>query len=260
MRKNYKPNFIPLKTRVWMLIGMVLLLLFTLAEFATGYTFLPGKRGGVLLSGIPTFMVAFASLSLCLAAFLTIVDHYDKRPNEHHYQFFKSLCYKATLYLFIAAPFVELFEFILLHNGIDVFPDFHGFADKFTFYSPELHQYLSYIDPLIDMSLVVAGVAFVFIGVGLVLMKYIQGVAKWFGFLFGALGFLGISFFFFAFTINDFLLGEIESNGVIYRAINEPAKFNAILLMHFVVGIFMLLLSIVGVVGMITQRKFVYLR
>ena len=85
MRKNYKPNFIPLKTRVWLLIGVVFLLLFTLAEFAIGYTFLSGKRGGVLLSGIPTFMVAFASLSLCLAAFLTIVDHYDKRPNEHHY-------------------------------------------------------------------------------------------------------------------------------------------------------------------------------
>lgn len=254
MRRKYKPNVIPLKIRVWLAIAAAFLSLFALAEFATGYTFLPGKRGGVLLSGIPTVMIAVASLALCLAALLTIVDHYDKRPNEHHYRRVKSWCYKATFYLFIGAPFVEILEHILRHKGIGVFPDFHGFARTFTFYSPDLQRFQSYIDPLADMFLAIVGVSILLILLGMVLVKYFPRVPKRYGFLFGAWGFLGFWYVFLVSTVQDFLLGEIATNGVVYSAINEPAKFNAVLLMHFLIAAFMLLASAAFIVGIITKR------
>ena len=127
-------------------------------------------------------------------------------------------------------------------------------VEQFTFYSPDLHRYLSYIDPLVDTSLVVGGVSIVFIVLGWVLMKYFPGLSKRIGILLVALGLFGVSFIFLAFTIQNFLLGEVEEHSVVYKAINEPAKFNTVLLMYFILADFLLFLSAAVIVGIISKR------
>ena len=82
---KYKPNVVSLNRRLALAICVVFLLIFALAELATGYTYVLGKRGGYLLSGIPTLMIALSASALCAAAMSMIIDHYDKRENESSY-------------------------------------------------------------------------------------------------------------------------------------------------------------------------------
>jgi len=82
---KYKPNFISLRARLLLATGAAFLLVIALAQLATGYTFMPSKHKGIFLSGIPTLMAVVATLALCLALVLTVIDHYDKRNNEEIY-------------------------------------------------------------------------------------------------------------------------------------------------------------------------------
>lgn len=59
---------------------------FACVAAASGLVHLPGKHGSVMLSGLPTLLIALASLSLFAASALYILDHHDRRPNEALYQ------------------------------------------------------------------------------------------------------------------------------------------------------------------------------
>lgn len=208
----------------------------------------------MLVSGIPTLMIAGAAFSLSVAAFLTIVDHYDKRPNEHHYQTIKVICYKAAFYLIISAPFVELFEFVLLGQGIDIFPHFNGFASDYTFYAPELKQYLPYIDALLEYGPYFGGVSFVMLVAAAVSHRYSAETPTRINAILFSLSLFGLSCLMLLFLTQDFLVGAVKEDGNVYMAINQPAKFNAILLTQFILASSMFLTSFVAFTGIITNR------
>ena len=252
--KKYKPNFVSLKVRIWSAVGAVYLLCFMTAILAMGYVFLPGKRSGVLLSGFPTLMIAIGALTLCAAIVLTIVDHYDARQNEHVYKAAKIFCYKITAVLFIGAPIIEILEAILLYNGIDVLPNFHGFAENYTFYSPAFNEYSKRAEGLVDATSWVVLAFFVFGASGWAINKYLTTISKRVVVLLFGISMLCLSFSILVFTLNDFLSGETSNADIVYRAVEEPAKFNAILLTNFVIGAVMLLASMVAVVGLISNR------
>ncbi len=252
--KKYKPNFIPLKIRVWSTVGAVYLLFFTVAVLAMGHVYLPTKQGGLLLSGFPTIMVSVGSIALCVAAVLTVVDHYDKRPNEHKYKTTKVLCYKVTAFMYVGAPIIEIIERILLYKGIDLFPDFHGFAEKYTFYTPGLSQYGHYVDVLVKYDGWVILAFIIFAGLGVGINKYFPGVSKRVVALMVGFGMLCLSYSVLLFAINDFLLGEVEGDDAVYRVTDEPAKFNAVLFTSFVWGVVMFMASITVIVGLVFNR------
>lgn len=256
--KKHRPNFIPLKTRVFLAVCALFLLAFVLAELAIGYTYLPGRRGGFLLSGIPTLMIAISAATLLLAAVLTIVDHYDRRPNEESYKAVKLVCFKISFYLFVAAPFVELFESLLSLGGINPFPKFHGIAEQYSFYSPELKVYAHYLAPIKNSESSILILSILLLGVGFFVEKFFAGRAKQFVVLVAAIGMLGLSSVWLTSTTSDLLRGEVtagrRASKRVVHAENEPAKFNAILLTHFSLGGLMFISSAVVILGVITNR------
>lgn len=256
--KKYTPNSIPLKARIWLAAGIVVFLLFATAELFIGYTYLPGRNGGFLISGFPTLLLVFASLSLCLAMALTIVDHYDKRPNEHMYKQAKKLCYYTTFYLVIAAPAVEFVNVIFLSFGIDIFPDVRGLASGFTFYSPAWKQYLVYVDPIVGEGLSVIGVSVLLLVVAFVIMQYYPQVPTRVWVLLGCMSLFGFFFIFLVATLQDIFSGKLRVNGSVITAVVEPAKYNAIILTHLTISILMTLACLAAFLAIALNRvKFI---
>lgn len=96
--KRHVPNVIPAGIRVVLAVCAVILLVYMSAGLATGYTYVPGKRGGFLLSGLPTLLLIICASALFLASLLTIIDHFDQRPNEATYTATRRWCLRVALY------------------------------------------------------------------------------------------------------------------------------------------------------------------
>jgi len=247
----YRPNNISRKARVLLALSVGLLLLLLGAELATGYTYVPGKRGGLLLSGIPTLAIAASLVALCAACILTIIDHYDRRPNEDIYRANRRTCLKAAFWLFLVAPFLQLAISLLQLAGVNV-PTFHGIANQYTFYSSELQQYIRYVNPVLDKGLPIGLISALLCGSGLLVEKLSPGHWKRSTAVLMGAGLLGFSSLLLAGATRSFLSGEVETGRRHYQAIvradNDPAKFNAVLLTHFGVGGILFSASIVTLV------------
>ena len=254
---KHTPNVVPAPIRLTLAVCAVGLLAYMCAGLATGYTYIPGKRGGFLLSAIPTLLIVGAASALFLTALLTIVDHYDKRPNEPSYSAARRLCLKAALYLFVAAPFIEVAQRLLLLLNIDVFPHLHGLAEDYTFYSSEMNRLARHVDPILNNGVIIALLSAATGGVGILVNKYSSNFKRLAAALV-ALSMLGISSLMLAKSTQSFFTGEVKTgsryNKDIVHADKEPAKFNAILLTHFSLGGILLTASAFLLVGTATGR------
>jgi hypothetical protein len=106
---HHKPNHFTARTRVAVAVAALTCAFYAFAGLAIGYVYIPAKRGmGIMLSGIPTLIVALATAMLCLASVLVLVDHYDRRPNEYSYKNARSRLSKAAIALFVLAPLIEV--------------------------------------------------------------------------------------------------------------------------------------------------------
>jgi len=244
--KKYKPNKIALKTRIWLSIAAIYLLLYAIAELAIGYTLIPGRRGSILVSGIPTLMIAASSISLCLAAVVTVIDHYDIRPNEHKYENARNKLIYLTIIIFLSAPFFEILEMVLLINKIDIFPHFTGFAANYTLYTPGLEKYIPLVDNFLDNSLIPGVLATLTLLAVIALHKLKINIQKKYITLMTSICVFILAVIFILFITKDFLSGAVEDDNVLYYADNSPSKFNAILLTHFIIGFAFLLASLYG--------------
>ncbi len=88
--RKHKPNHFSVGQRV----GRTCLAIFLLAYGAWGLyiddLFIPSKRGGVHLHGTGAWMMYGALVCSAAVALALVIDHYDRRNNEHHYESFKS--------------------------------------------------------------------------------------------------------------------------------------------------------------------------
>lgn len=245
--KKHKPNFIPLSLRIILALFIVIQAAYILAELATGIIILPAKNGDVMLTGVPAVMIAFSSLALCLAALATIVDHYDKRPNEKKYKIFKQYCFKAAFILFLFAPVLQLIASIFLMFGIHILPEVRGFAEHYTFYRPEFKEYKYYLNPVLDNSSVILWASIPACAIGALLMKFFfKGNERLTVFLFCS-GCFGLCLLMLFSVIDDFLSGKVNGyRSVVYYAAIEPAHFNAVLLTSFSCAILLLFGCISG--------------
>jgi hypothetical protein len=235
----HRPNSFPRGLRIFLGFSTGILLLLAAAGLATGYTYLPGKRGGVLLSGLPTLVLCACLLSVCAACILLIADHYDRRPNERSYAAARRACLKTSVGLLLLAPLVELALLSLSIAGVHT-PTFQGLASSETFHSPSLSRYVHYIDPVLDRGWLIGLVSVSLLGIALTLDKYVRDAPRRLvACLLGA-GLLGVSSLMLASATEDLLSGRVSagrrSGAHVIEAQAEPAKFNAVLLTHFGIG------------------------
>lgn len=243
-----------------MAISAVFLIFFAVVQLMTGYTYVISKRGGILLHGAPSLMVVLTVIALCAAALITIVDHYDKRPNEEFYKLARNLLFKLAAFSFFAGvPIFILLDMILRNSyGIDVLNNIPGLAENYSFYSPEIKQFIPYLDPIKKNILWIFLTSVSLIVFALLILKLFSDALKQQALILGSLGFMLLSALFIAGTIEDFMSGEVRAgpkrHNYTVNAWSEPAKFNAIILTHLTLGggLFMTFATIF--VGRVTGR------
>jgi hypothetical protein len=247
---KYQPNSVPLLTRLAMAFTAVFLVFFAAVQLMTGYTYIISRRGGILLHGMPSVMVVLTVTALCAAALLTILDHYDKRPNEEFYKYARGLLLKsATIFFFAGVPLFLLLDFILRNSyDIDILSNIPGFAENFSFYSPELNQFIPYLKSIFRINIWISLTGVLLILSGFFILKLFPKV----------LGLMAASVFMIAETLEDLLTGETEAgrgrHKYIINAWSEPAKFNAILLTHFTLSGAVFVTCATAFVGLVTRR------
>jgi hypothetical protein len=71
--------------------------------------FIPAKRGGVHLHGPPVWVMSGATVCAVVVLLAVVVDHYDRRDNERHYEAISKFFRTAGWGLFLAAIALDLF-------------------------------------------------------------------------------------------------------------------------------------------------------
>ncbi|WP_323974831.1 hypothetical protein [Aeromonas hydrophila] len=254
---QYKPNHIPLRVRLVCAFLMLVCVAYGVAELANGYTYIPAKRGGFFISGIPTLIIAISFFLFCIVAALFIIDHYDKRDNERVYSIGKNIIFNVALYMLLGAPLVGILEAILMRNGIDIFPRFHGFAETFSYHTPGMRDLLTYVTPVSDNALYIVGGA---CGLALViepLERYHGGKYKSLCPILGGLAMIGFGTFILSISFEELLLGQAgfgKDHAYAVTAMDDPAKFNAVLLTGFIVGGMFFFSGCIGLMGSVIKK------
>ncbi|MBO1257063.1 hypothetical protein J3L16_15320 [Alteromonas sp. 5E99-2] len=89
---NYIPNDIPIIERILNLIIAMSLLTYGLYGLYKGEIYIPGKRGnGIHLYGEAVWIMFVGLICGAIVFISVVIDHYDKRDNEHKYYKFGRL-------------------------------------------------------------------------------------------------------------------------------------------------------------------------
>ncbi|MFM4804769.1 hypothetical protein [Aeromonas bivalvium] len=254
---QYKPNHIPLRVRLVCAFLILVCVAYGVAELANGYTYVPAKRGGFFISGIPTLIIAISSFLFSIVAALFIIDHYDKRDNEKFYSVGIKIIFNVALYMFLGAPLIEILEAVLMRNGIDVFPKFHGFAETFSYHSPGMRELLIYVTPISNKALYILGGACSLVLISEFLEKYHRGKYKSLCPILGGIAMIGFGAFILSISCEELLLGEAgfgKDHAYAVTAMDDPAKFNAVLLTGFIVGGMFFFSGCMGLMGSVIKK------
>lgn len=256
---QHVPNRFSARARLLAVVFSTLALAYCLAELAVGYTYIPGKRGGgILLSGVPTVMVAIASLLFCIAAMLVVVDHYDTRENEAGYLRWRARATKTGIVLGVMAPLVQVaLFFVWTGTGKEPLP-LRGFAADSTWHDPSMRVYADDVKAIGDSDLMmVLFLSTLTLACMATLAEKFKVAAMrainvfllcLFGVVLGAMLVLSVA--------EDFLRGEVRvgRSGIVYTTQEIPAAFNAVLLTKGIAGSFILLMSGAGLLLAVTGR------
>lgn len=246
-------RFTPNKYSRAVLAGCALLAVVTLAygiaHLAIGHTYLPGRRGGLLLPGIPTLLVAVASLLCCVVALSVVVDHYDERRNEPAYRRARRWMLKAAIALLLFAPFAELCLLLLHAMGGPAPLQYRGFAADVALHVPALAHHGEWVGALARSPVLL------WTGAGTLVLALLLAVAGKLRLriwpqvqalvmvatclLLGVFMSLGVA--------EDWLRGEVSlrRQGVL-TAIEQPAAFNAVLLAQGLVALLLLAMGVLA--------------
>lgn len=107
----HRPNSIPLITRAFNILASFGLLAYGAYGIYTNDLYLPGKRGpGVHLHDSPALVMFAAFICACLVMLSVVLDHHDKRNNEHKYQTFATALKYFGWLLFGASQLMYILE------------------------------------------------------------------------------------------------------------------------------------------------------
>lgn len=86
-RVNYVANHIPRDERISNTVFALVIFVYGAVSLLIDDFYIPGKRSnGEHLHGMPVWIMFAASLCAVIVLTATVIDHYDKRPNERGYQ------------------------------------------------------------------------------------------------------------------------------------------------------------------------------
>jgi hypothetical protein len=86
----FKPNWFSWQERIASSFLAVALLAYGTLGVYIDDLWIPGKRGpGLHLHGTPAWLMYGAIVSAASICFALVIDHYDRRNNESHYELFK---------------------------------------------------------------------------------------------------------------------------------------------------------------------------
>ncbi len=103
-REGYAPNHVPLRARIAYLLLSACLIAYGGYGLYANDVFLPGRRGhGIHLQDEPAWLMVGALACGSLIMLSVVVDHYDRRDNEHRYRMFASRLKRLGLSLFLVA-------------------------------------------------------------------------------------------------------------------------------------------------------------
>lgn len=102
---KWRPNFVPLATRILNIAFAFLLIAYGLAGvFRGSFKVVPPKsKTGLVLYDQPAWLFATAIFIGVVVLLSVVIDHYDKRNNERRYLVFKRVAVGAGLFLLLAA-------------------------------------------------------------------------------------------------------------------------------------------------------------
>jgi len=104
-RVNRKPNTVPAVQRVLNLFLALVLVSYGLFGIVQGQMKIspPRSRIGLVFYDRPLWLLAASMFVGALVLVSVVVDHYDRRNNEHHYRLFKRLTVALGLCLLASA-------------------------------------------------------------------------------------------------------------------------------------------------------------
>lgn len=113
------PNHIPLDERVWSAVFATVLLAWGSYGIYVNDLVIPLKRRrDIHLHDEPALLMFGAFLCGAMVLISVVVDHYDRRNNEHKYEEFAAFLGKAGWALFVVS--------LVLHFGIALFGAFNA--------------------------------------------------------------------------------------------------------------------------------------
>lgn len=106
--KDYLPNDVPLKSRVTNLVLIFLLLSYGAFGLYKGEMFFAYRSSEVTLYGNALIIALVSFLLGCAYLTLAIIDHYDKRNNEHIYRRLEAIFKGFSALIFVVALVANL--------------------------------------------------------------------------------------------------------------------------------------------------------
>jgi hypothetical protein len=102
---RWKPNSVPLADRLFSLALALALLAYGISGLVQNKFFVtpPKSRIGLVLSDRPAWLLAASLFVGAAVACSVVIDHYDKRSNEHLYRRFRKVAVSVGLCLLLAA-------------------------------------------------------------------------------------------------------------------------------------------------------------
>lgn len=103
--ESFVPNSFSLGERAMNTLLALALLAYGAYGLLVDDLYLPGRRSrpGVHLHGTPAWIMYGAFICAAAVLLALVIDHYDRRNNEHHYETFKLLASRAGWSFFIVA-------------------------------------------------------------------------------------------------------------------------------------------------------------
>ena len=102
---KWRPNFVPLATRIFNTAFALLLIAYGIAGVLRGnFKVAPPKSmTGLVMYDQPAWLFATAIFIGVMGLLSVVLDHYDKRNNENKYFVFKRVAVGAGIFLLLAA-------------------------------------------------------------------------------------------------------------------------------------------------------------
>jgi uncharacterized membrane protein len=107
----WKPNSISVSERVFNLVLAIALLVQGVIGFYFAEVRLtpPKQKAAILFREGPAWLMAAAMVVGALVLISVVIDHYDRRQNEHAYKSFRWLCVRLGLCLLAASLIAHLY-------------------------------------------------------------------------------------------------------------------------------------------------------